>query len=179
MSGYVEPALIYFAGRRTCPTGQHLSWPCAHTRPKPVLAPEGEPLRYPVTLKSGQALCERHAADRRDWTDLDYGSDLAKRLVRPGINLVQIGNPATQLKYGESYSDAFRRIVAGQVAVVDAICAKGTACRNLVPLAEVDPRQHCLSRDCTCLLIVHSASYCREIQWGRCDCAECAPLYVG
>jgi hypothetical protein len=173
---YVEPVLIYFGGRRSCPKGQCLSWPCTHARPEPVLAAEGEALRPGVTLASGQVLCERHTADRRSWTDLDYGSDVAKRLVRPGINLVQIGSPATQLKYGESYADAFRRIVRGQVEVVDSICAAGTACRNLVPPAEIDPEQHCTSAECS-RFFEHRASACREIQWERCTCGECALLY--
>jgi len=174
---YTEPVLIYYAGRRSCPKDKHLSWPCSCTRPAPILAPEGEALRVALTLTTGQTLCERHAADRHEWVNLDYGSDVAKRLVRPGINLVQIGNPATQLKYGESYADAFRRITNGQIEVVHSICAKGTACRNLVPPAEVDPRQHCLTERCGRAWYDHPASYCREIQWERCICSACEPLY--
>lgn len=173
---YVEPVLIYFGGRRSCPTGQHIAWPCAHARPAAVLAPEGEALRFPVKLTTGHELCERHAADRREWTDLDPGSDVAKRLVRPGINLVQIGSPAVQLKYGESFLDAFKRICGAQVAIVDAICAGRTACRNLVPPPEIDPEQHCTAAECS-RFFEHRASTCREIQWERCTCAECALLY--
>src|SRR3990172_10317544 len=103
-----------WAGSRSCPKDQHMSWPCSCTRPAPVLAPPEEPLRYRVTLTSGQRLCERHAADRHEWLNIDPGSDLGKRLAVPGINLVQIGSPATQLKYGEHWTAKFQRVIKSQ-----------------------------------------------------------------
>jgi hypothetical protein len=170
--------LIYFAGRRSCPEDKHMSWPCSCTRPAPVLAPEGETLRFPVRLVSGFELCERHAADRHEWLNIDPGSDLGKRLAVPGITLVQIGSPATQLKYGEHWTQKFRRVVESQVAVVDAICAQRTACRNIIPPPVIDPEQHCISEVCHRGWYEHRASYCQEIQPGRCGCGACYPEEV-
>jgi len=167
----------YVAGRVSCDTC--IAWPCRHTRPEPELdeATLGAPTRLGKPLASGLRLCERHRHDRADWTSLDPGSDVAKRLVRPGINLVQIGSPAVQLKYGESYLDAFRRIIAGQVEIVDSICAKRSACADVIPLEDIDPRQCCLSDRCGLSYREHKITRCLEIQWVRCTCPECAPLY--
>jgi len=164
-----------YAGARTCQKDQHLSWPCSCTRSAPVLAPAGEPLRVAVTLTTGQALCERHAADRHEWLNIDPGSDLGKRLAVPGINLVQIGSPAAQLKWGEHWTVKFRRVIRSQVDVIDLICAAGTACRNLVPPLDIDPRQHCISTVCPSSWTDHRATRCLEIQPGRCGCGTCYP----
>lgn len=174
-----------YAGRRYCPKDQCMSWPCKHTRPAPVFAPTedegGEPLRFPVKLTSGPRagfeLCERHAAGRHDWLTIDPGSDLGKRLAVPGITLVQIGSPYVQLKYGEHWTDKFRRLIADQVEVINSICAQRTACRNLVPPFEGNPRQHCTSPVCPAVWMEHRASYCREIQPEPCGCPECTVLY--
>lgn len=172
----VSHRMRYFDGRGMC--DRCLSWPCKHTRPEPVLINLGAPTRFPGTpLKSGHRLCERHELDRSDWTNLDPSCDVAKRLVRPTINLVQIGSPATQLKYGESYLDTFRRIVGAQVAVVDSICAARTMCADVVPLDDVHPAQHCLSEQCP-IFGDHKIIFCQEIQWVRCTCPECGGLYA-
>lgn len=163
------------AGEGHC--AKHLHWPCPCAVPIVLDETSATPVRRVGTaLADGHVLCERHSAERADWSGLDPSSDTAKRLVRPGINLVQIGSPTTQLKYGESYIDAFRRIVDGQIAVVDDICRKGTACRNLVAPPAVDPRQHCTSQVCPIGWYEHRATRCQEIQPERCPC--CTELYA-
>jgi hypothetical protein len=77
--------------------------------------------------------CGKHAEDRRKWIELDPQSDTAKRLVRPGIRLVQVGSAANQMRHQPSFMDDFRRIVGEQTKLIAEICASRENCGEAPP----------------------------------------------
>jgi len=111
---------------------------------------------------------------------LNWGINPATGLAWPPANVCpDCGEPDERRGHqecqGEHWTVKFRRVIRSQVDVIDLICAAGTACRNLVPPLDIDPRQHCISTVCPSSWTDHRATRCLEIQPGRCGCGTCYP----